>query len=226
MITDKTLLKVTGTNATPCYGGIGQWHKPHSQKRPGKWMPLIKYIIPCKRGYHVCEGEQVLRWLGPELYEVEIRGRADKRGKDKIVAQQARLVKRIKTWNDRTVRLFACDCAKRVLRIFEDICPKDKRPAEAIKIARAFADGKATKEELVKACEAATNSAYTAVQSFSADAAYNAAYAAADTCNSDAFDAARHVSSAAAEATTDYAGEREWQWNRLKKYLNNKVGKS
>ena len=67
------LYKVTNVTGTPCNGGSGQWHLP-SANRPGKWMPRISNIKPCVRGYHVCRIGQLLRWLGPAIWEVEIRG--------------------------------------------------------------------------------------------------------------------------------------------------------
>ena len=43
---------------------------------------------------------------------------------------------------DRELRLFAADCAGRVLHIFETDYPKDDRPRKAIQAARDFANGK------------------------------------------------------------------------------------
>jgi len=244
MITDKTLLKVTGVGAESCWGGSGTWFKPYSQKRPGKWMPLIKYIEPCERGYHVCEGEQVLQWLHDELYEVEIRGEQI-REEDKIVAQQARLVRRITNWNERTARLFACDCAERVLHIFEEKYPDDKRPREAIEVARAYANDKATEKELIRAFDAAAadsvlynvrGAAYYAVVAarllasvyLTTEVARVAVCAAADAVTADA-GAAVAVAAADADAgvcvhvNADLAKELKWQWNRLKQYLNGEI---
>ena len=56
---------------------------------------------------------------------------------------------------DRVARLFACDCAEIVLPIFERACPQDQRPRQAIKVARRFAMGEATSEELAAAGAAA-----------------------------------------------------------------------
>jgi len=239
-VTNQTLFKVTGPKSESCWGGKGQWYKPHSQKRAGKWMPLIKDIIPCERGYHVCKGQQVLRWLGPELYEVEIRGEQI-RESNKIVAEQARLVRKITTWNERTARLFACDCAKRVLHLFEEKYPEDNGPKDAIAVARRYANEKATEIELRTAkaaadCAAhfanyktaraaASATAYTvynafeAYTTFSATSATTAAYYAA-------YHAAYHAISAAASTDSAHAThdkECKWQYNRLLKYLNGEI---
>ena len=59
-------------------------------------------------------------------------------------------------------RLFACDCAEHVLLYFERFQPQDKRPRVAIEVARQFALGKATQEELHTACGDAEGAAWNA----------------------------------------------------------------
>jgi hypothetical protein len=49
---------------------------------------------------------------------------------------------------EKNIRLFACDCAESVLPLFEEKYPEDKRPRRAIEVARRFAVGEATLEEL------------------------------------------------------------------------------
>ncbi len=59
-------------------------------------------------------------------------------------------------------RLFACDCAERVLPVFTRCFPDDRRPRNAIQVARAFAQGRASQAELAAAggaAEAAVRSA-------------------------------------------------------------------
>lgn len=46
------------------------------------------------------------------------------------------------------LRRFACDCAERVLSIYEDRYPNDDRLRQAIEVARRFADGAASAEDL------------------------------------------------------------------------------
>ena len=155
---------------SPRHGGSGKWFVPKGE-RVGKWMPAIRDISPCSRGYHFVTLEQLPRWIGPTLYEVEVRGQIIHES-DKSVAEQARLVRRIETWNDKTLRLYAADCAERVVSLYEKDYPTDTRPRKAIQAARDFANGKITAEEL--------NAAYAA-----AYAAY-AAYAAADAADANA----------------------------------------
>jgi hypothetical protein len=52
---------------------------------------------------------------------------------------------------DRLARLFGCDCAERVLPIWEKRAPTDRRPHEAIAVARRYARGEATNQELAAA---------------------------------------------------------------------------
>lgn len=59
----------------------------------------------------------------------------------KCLCAEARLVKRVAGWNDKTLRLFAADCAERVLPVFEKEYPADDRPRRAIQAARDFANG-------------------------------------------------------------------------------------
>jgi len=75
--------------------------------------------------------------------------------------------------------LALCDCAALSLKIWEDKYPKDKRPRNAIKMARAWARGKATNEELKAAAyiaSVAASAAYVAYAAYADSVAY-AAYA-------------------------------------------------
>jgi hypothetical protein len=56
---------------------------------------------------------------------------------------------------DRERRLLACDYAERVLPLFEAQYPSDDRPRQAIEVARRFANGQATEEEMLEARDAA-----------------------------------------------------------------------
>jgi hypothetical protein len=139
--------------------GYGTWHLPKG-KRPGKWMKVTGDLVPCKNGLHVMRLGDLLEWAAEHLYEVEVRGEvlpAD----DKVVARQARVLRKVDTWNDRNLRLFACDCAERVLPLFEKDHPNDNRPRAAIETARRFANGQATWEEL-DAARAAVAAAWAA----------------------------------------------------------------
>ena len=103
---------------------------------------------------------------------------------------------------DKEIRLFACQCARLVLPIFEGRYPDDARPRKAIKAAEAFALGQIGTAELEKAyvyADAAAYDAYAADAAyFAARAAYFAAYAAARAADAaDAIDAAARAARAA-----------------------------
>src|SRR3989337_2754193 len=97
--------KILGKNGFACNGGTGQWSLPHDGQ-PGEWMPEIKNIEPCRRGYHLCQPEDLIHWLNEEIYEAEGREKAIRQD-DKTVFSEARVLRKIDTWNEKTQRLFA-----------------------------------------------------------------------------------------------------------------------
>jgi hypothetical protein len=117
---------------------------------------------------------------------------------------------------------WACDCAERVLPVWEVKYPEDRCPHDAIAAARNWA-ANPCEETQQAADDAAANAAYAASAADAADAAY-AAYAAADAARAaaDAADAAADAyaaSRAARAAAYAAAAERGWQVNRLKELL-------
>ncbi len=190
------LFKVLDKNARSCNGGRGEWHKPRG--RPGKWMPPIEGDLePCANGYHLCRRDDLLDWLGPTIWLAEYKG--DRvNDDDKIVVRQARLIRKL-NWDARIARHFAADCAWRSLKFFEKEHPNDKRPREYINVARRFADGKATQEELDAAARAA-------------------ALTLAGWFNSDSITANRAAARAAARGAA-WGAERKWQTNHLMRVL-------
>jgi hypothetical protein len=220
-ITETTLLKVLNEDRTPCHGGSGQWPEP------GVWTPRIAgRLKACERGYHVCTGAQLIPWLGPAIWIVaETRDLRD--WDTKYGCRAAVLGERVETWNERTARLFAADCAERVLPLFEQRRPDDDRPRQAIAAARAFARGEIDEWQLVvardaargAARDAARDAAWAAAWAAARDAAWAAAWAAAgDAAGAAAWDAAGDAAGAAAESA-----ERQWQTARLLTYLNGEV---
>src|SRR5574343_1845273 len=169
-------------------------------KRPGKWLPKIKGSLElCENGYHVCRPNDCIEWLAADCYEVEIRGDFIS-GDDKVVSIQMRLLRKIKTWNEKSARLFAGDCAERVMHIFEKEYLSDQRPQIAIETSRKFANGEATIKELDAARAAAGDAAWNparaaawnAAKNAAGDAAWNAAKnAAGDAAGDAAWNAAR-----------------------------------
>ena len=186
---------------TPANGGTGDWHKPQG-KRPGKWMPAMSPVVPCKRGYHVVTQDHLLAWSGTDLWRVEVRGELIDHG-DKWVAEQARLISRVEGWTPTNLRLFAAVCAAEVLHLFESERPGDDRPRKAIEVAAAR--GAAWTAAAGNAWDAAWDAARDAVVDAARDAAAAAARAAAQV-------AARAVAGDAAGAAARYAA-RDAAWD-------------
>ena len=178
-------------------------------------MPAIKPVL-CQQGYHFVTLDQLPRWIGSTLYEIEVRGEV-LTAEDKSVAEQARLIKRVDTWNEKNLRLFAADCAEHVLGIYEKQYPNDERPRKSIQAARDFANGLI---DAAAASVASNDAAYAA--SATAYAAAGATYAASAAGATYAASAA-YVAYAAAAAYAASSGkaavETQWQANRLKYYL-------
>ena len=87
------------------------------------------------------------------------------------------LLDRLDAWDDRTRRLFACDCAHRALTRERDAGREpDPRSWKAVEVAQAFAEGRASTEELRTAAKAAARDA--AWDAWAARAAWDAAKAA------------------------------------------------
>lgn len=174
---------------------------------PGAWAPPIPDPIPCERGYHGIEDAHLIDWVGEvfdvELWRAEARGQIECHGAPgdypKLACAEMRLVARVEAWNASTLRLFAADCAERVLPRFERERPNDPRPRQAIETARRFARGEATQGERT-AAEAAARAAARAAAEAAAEAAAKAAARAA----------ARVAARAAAEAA-----EQRWQNDHL-----------
>jgi len=232
------LYKVLAEDGTPFHGGSGRWALPADGK-PGAWMPrLAGRLVACRYGYHLCERDNLIYWLGPTIWEAETRSRKLLRDGTKSVVSTARLLRRLETWNPRTQRLFAADCAERALER-ERAAGREPHPDSwrAIAVARRYANSKATPQELAAAAAAAAYAAYAATAAYAAYDAAHAAYAAATAAAAAyaayaataayaaAYDAAHDARAATYAATTAaaYAAERQWQTTRLWEYLDGEL---
>jgi len=115
-----TYYKFLHVDGTPCHGGSGRWHLP-KDGQPAKWMRLIRNIELCVRGYHVCDVDHLIAWLGPALYTVEGDGvplrHLDSLGK--AVFQRARLLEKVGTYTPQLIATFALDCIEHVLTLWD-----------------------------------------------------------------------------------------------------------
>ena len=223
--------KVLDENGCSCHGGDAEWSLPTRNAdgtwTPGEWMPPVKgALVPCWNGYHVVSIEQLPMWLGERIFEAQT-GEEIVHADDKSVVRTCRLIREFASWNERTARLFACDCAEHVLSLYEAKYPDDRRPRKAIETARRYAEGKAAVEELTDVWAAAWAAAEDAAEDAAEAAAWAAARAAAraaawdaawDAAGAAAEDAARAAAWAAAWAAA-LDVERQWQAGRLGEIL-------
>ena len=115
---------------------------------------------------------------------------------------------------DKLSRLFACDCAERVLPLFEKESPEDKRPRYAIEVSRRFANREATQSELAAARDAAEAAGWAA--------GWDAAWAAAEVAARVAAAVAARVAVWVAAGVAGRDAEREWQTQHLREVLSTK----
>ena len=217
----ETLYKVLRADGVPVYG-LGVWNLPHDNE-PGEWMPKIAgSLVPCKNGYHLCRREDLVRHLSECVYTAEYSGEYID-SVNEIVVRRARLLAPIMTWTHRTARLFACDCAERVLAIYEQHYDDDQGPRNAIASARRYAIGDAAPVELAAARAAVWNAAWDAVWDTAMDnAAGNATMASIHAAGEFVAIVPEAAAWAAAEAAAGLGTEtkeRAWQTARLFEYL-------
>ncbi len=201
--------KILGEDRESVNGGNLTW-------TPGEWVTVEGEIVHCENGLHLCRKQDVLGWLGPTIWKAETRGELVEHD-DKVVVREARITEQLTTWNERSARLFAADCAERVLHLFEKERPDDSRVRNAIEVTRRVARGELPVSELAAARGAAMDAARAAAR-----AGWDAARAAARAAGWHAAGgAARAAGAAAGDAGWD--AEREWQQARLWEYLDGEV---
>ena len=195
------LYKITGLKAEAIHGGSGEWHKPKG-KRPGNWMPFIADIEPCERGYHLCRVKDLIEWMPNEgiVWEVEYKGELIEED-DKVVVQQARLVRKICEWDFVKNALFIADCAEHVEHIYAKHTNNDDNAKKLIQIQRDYANGVIDHNE------------------------YSAAWDAARAAASAAASAAARAAASAAASAAAMDAEKEWQTKKMCEYLGIEVQK-
>lgn len=163
--------KVLNEDGTPLYGS-GASPLPHDGE-PGDWHAVEGPLIACENGLHYCRTpRQLVRWLGPAIYQIEIADEAVPEHDEEKSATlgPCRLIERL-PWDERRARLFAADCAEHVLSLYVAVCPEDDRPREAIAAARRFARREITDKQRFAAESAAESAAWSAARAAAAVAA-------------------------------------------------------
>jgi hypothetical protein len=206
-----------------CHGGDAAWRK-------GAWKTVTGELVPCQNGLHLCRRQDLLEWIGPTLWVAEVDGEELIAEENKIVVRRARIVEQL-AWDDRLARLFAADCAERVLPLFEKARPDDDRPRRAIEACRLSANGQISTAAWAAAWAAARAAAGDAARDASwaaaRDAAWAASWAAARAAARDAaWAAARAAARDAAWAEAGdaaWSAERGWQTTHLLKYAHGRA---
>ena len=159
-------------NRTTTYQGV-KW-----PKRVGVWTPDETPKL-CASGWHLATHQGIAGHArtGAVLWIAEGRG-ASVAADDKVAFSSARLVSQVGTLTQVIAVQWAAECAKRVLRHYEDHHPEDKRPREAIQAALKWAKDP-TEANRAAYAAAAADARAAADASAAADAAYAAAAAAA-----------------------------------------------
>jgi hypothetical protein len=225
-----TYYKWLNPDRTTTYQGV-KW-----PKRVGVWTP-DKTPVLCQSGWHLATHQGIGEHarVGAVLWTAEGRGESAGQKDDKIAFTSARLVSEVGTLTHETAVLWAAECAKRVLTIYEDKYRDDKRPREAIAAAVKWAKNPTEKnrDAAYHAASSASSasSAYHAASyaAYAAYAAANAAYAAYAAANAAyAVDANAYASANAAYAVYAHAEartvERLWQSNRLVALISGTTG--
>ena len=106
-----------------------QWEVPGATGEVG-WGVAELPLRHCENGWHVCQPEHLSYWLAAELWEVELSGEVMKMGCS-LVAERARLNRRVPGWPDRIGAAFMAACAWRV----RDLAVREARRAGAAELA-------------------------------------------------------------------------------------------
>lgn len=98
-------------------GGVGpysgfSWPLPASES-PSAWVEIRGALQLCRNGIHACRADQLPYWWGAQLWEIELTEPIADAGRV-VLAARARLVRRVRAWDESTMRRYARACAWRV----------------------------------------------------------------------------------------------------------------
>ncbi len=92
-----------------------QWPLPQLEAA-GAWVSAGGPLEPCVRGAHVCRPNELAFWIHDELWEAEIDG-ATIEGVDCLVAERARLLRRVEAWQHGGAKRFTEACVQHALEL-------------------------------------------------------------------------------------------------------------
>ncbi len=207
----KAVYKVTDEDGFSFYSRERQWDRPEGDC-PGQWQTVDGALAPYENGLHLYTAEQILWGLGPVIWEAEYEG--ETKVEDAfVIVRQARLLRQCGEWNERVARLFASDCAERVLKIVNETCC-----VAAVLAARRFALGLISDDDMA-AARACAGAALVRVRSTAVRNAIRSCVASVAIEMDDVLNACEFATTAAANRDT----EREWQDNRLLQYVTGEI---
>src|ERR1035437_8233975 len=113
----------------------------------GKKRTVKGKIVLCESGYHSCNTfYDALGYAQGNVACIVEVSKPSQHDKTKQVSRSCTIVKMVNV--ERVMRRWGCECAERALTVAN---VTDERSWNAIKVARLFAGGKATEEELAAA---------------------------------------------------------------------------
>lgn len=92
-----------------------RWPLPDGAQ-PGAWVTASGPLALCGNGIHASTIGQLPQWLGDEIWEIELDGEIVEE-EPALVAERARLLRRVSEWDEDARRGFAQDCAARAEEI-------------------------------------------------------------------------------------------------------------
>lgn len=219
------------------------WCGPYEPGRPwttGETRHIAGKIVPCKNGYHASPSafDALVYAPGPILCYVELKGEITSHNypTPKWAASSRTLLEAHDVTKE--LRLFAADCAERVLPLWEEAFPDNGLPRRAIKMVRNYADGTATDEDLANMENAILDASedltiielaglnYALLLSMAREALHSAMWAAAypqETWHASlnaAYDAALGIARATSRGPEAFDAEREWQRQRFQELVS------
>lgn len=214
-----TYYKVLDKEGHSCFGGDSIWSLPtrsgNGEWVHGEWMEEIKgSLVPCYNGYHLVTIEHITRWLGDRIFEAEFLGEVVE-ADEKVVVRKCRLIRECTGWSEKVAREFACECAERVLPLYEEQFPEDDSARNAIDTARKYANGEATLKDLSDARRAVREALSLAENNVSWEALKTIEQVTLESAS----EAASYAATWAVVAVESYDSERQWQIDRLLQIL-------
>jgi len=87
-----------------------RWPAPAADG-PGDWVQTAG-VDPCRTGVHACDAADLVWWVAPELWEVELDGDVTRHGR-KLVAARGRLLAAVEGWSPPLAAEWAQACVDR-----------------------------------------------------------------------------------------------------------------